>query len=64
VLESSWFGSWHAAGAKHVCMVLSFATGGMSVSVRRFLATCVTPMNLWPLISVGNLGAPSCLYVI
>jgi hypothetical protein len=24
---SSWFGSWYAAGAKSVCMVLCLATG-------------------------------------
>jgi hypothetical protein len=29
---SSWFGSWYAAGAKSVCMVLGLATGGMLVS--------------------------------
>jgi hypothetical protein len=29
---SSWFGSWNAAGAKPVCMVLGLATGGMLVS--------------------------------
>jgi hypothetical protein len=27
------------------------------------LATCVTPVNLCPLITVGNLGAWSCLDV-
>jgi hypothetical protein len=29
---SSWFGLWHAAVAKPVCMVLSLAIGGMPVS--------------------------------
>jgi hypothetical protein len=29
---SSWFGSWYAAGAKPVCMILGLATGGMYVS--------------------------------
>jgi hypothetical protein len=29
---SNWFGSWYAAGAKPVCMVLGLATGGMPVS--------------------------------
>jgi hypothetical protein len=29
---SSWFGSWYAAGAKPVCVVLGLATGGMPVS--------------------------------
>jgi hypothetical protein len=32
VTGSSWFGSWYAAGAKPVCMVLSLAMGGMVVS--------------------------------
>jgi hypothetical protein len=27
LLWSSWFGSWYAAGAKPVCMVLCLATG-------------------------------------
>jgi hypothetical protein len=30
--ESSWFGSWYAAGVKPVCMVLGLTTGGMHVS--------------------------------
>jgi hypothetical protein len=47
-----------------VCMVLGLATGGMLVSVGRFLATGVTPMSLWPLIIMGNLGASSCLDVV
>jgi hypothetical protein len=29
---SSWFGSWYAAGAKTVCMVLGLAIGGMPES--------------------------------
>jgi hypothetical protein len=29
---SSWFGSWYAIGAKPVCMLLDFVTGGMLVS--------------------------------
>jgi hypothetical protein len=29
---SSWFGSWNAAGAKPVCMVLCLATGEMPMS--------------------------------
>jgi hypothetical protein len=28
------------------------------------LATGVTPMSLWPLITMGNLGASSCLDVV
>jgi hypothetical protein len=31
--ESSYFGSWYAASAKPVCMVLSLATCGMPMSV-------------------------------
>jgi hypothetical protein len=34
--ESRWFGSWYAAGATPVCMVLGLATGGMSMSVVHF----------------------------
>jgi hypothetical protein len=62
--ESSWFGSCHAAGVKPMCMVLGLATGGMLVSIGQFLATGVTPMSLWPLIIMGNLGASSCLDVV
>jgi hypothetical protein len=61
--ESSWFASWHAAGAKSVWIVLGLATGGMCMSIGLFLTTCVTPVSLWPLITVGNLGASSCLDV-
>jgi hypothetical protein len=63
-LESSWFGSWHVGGAKPVCMVPGLATGGMPVSFGWFLAIGVTPVSLWPLITLGNLGASSCLDVI
>jgi hypothetical protein len=28
------------------------------------LATCVTPVSLWPLITMGSLGAWSCLHAI
>jgi hypothetical protein len=34
--ESSCFGSWYAAGAKLVCMVLGLATGGMPMSMVQF----------------------------
>jgi hypothetical protein len=34
------------------------------VSVGQFLATGVTPVSLWPLITMGNLGASSCLDVV
>jgi hypothetical protein len=33
---SSWFGSWYAAGAKPVCMVLGLATGLRPVSFGHF----------------------------
>jgi hypothetical protein len=29
---SSWFSSWYVVGAKHVCMVIGLAIGGMPVS--------------------------------
>jgi hypothetical protein len=54
----------HAAGVKPMCMVLGLATGGMPVSLGRFLATCVTSVSLWPMITVGNLGASSYLDVL
>jgi hypothetical protein len=62
--ESSWFGSLHAASAKPVCMVLDLAIVGMPASIGQFLAIGVTPVSLWPLITVGNLGASSCLDVV
>jgi hypothetical protein len=34
------------------------------VSVDRFVATGVTPVSLRPLITMGNLGAWSCLVVV
>jgi hypothetical protein len=37
---------------------------GIPVSICRFLATGVTPVSLWPLITMGNLGASSCLDVV
>jgi hypothetical protein len=40
------------------------ATGGIHVSVDHFVATGVTPVSLMPLITVGNLGAWSCLDII
>jgi hypothetical protein len=40
------------------------ATGGMPVSVDRFVATGVTPVSLRPLITVGNPGAWSCLDIV
>jgi hypothetical protein len=47
-----------------VCMVIGLATGGMPVSVGRFLDIGVTPVSLWPLITMGNVGASSCLDVV
>jgi hypothetical protein len=40
------------------------ATGGMPVSVDHFVATGVTHVSLRPLITVGNLGAWSCLDIV
>jgi hypothetical protein len=40
------------------------ATGGMPVSVDRFVATGVTSVSLRPLITMGNLGAWSCLVIV
>jgi hypothetical protein len=37
---SSWLGLWYATGAKPVCMVLSFATGGMPVGSVGFGYKC------------------------
>jgi hypothetical protein len=47
-----------------VCMVLGLATSGMPVTVVRFFATGVTPVSLWPLITMGNLGVWFCLDVV
>jgi hypothetical protein len=44
VTRSSWFGSWYAAGAKPVCMVLGLATCGMHVS-SIYLATGGMPVS-------------------
>jgi hypothetical protein len=40
------------------------ATGGMPVSIDHFVAAGVTPVSLRPLITVGNLGAWSCLDIV
>jgi hypothetical protein len=58
-LKSSCFGSWHAAGVKLVGMVLGLSIGEMPVRVGRFLVTGVTHVSLWPLVTMGNLGASS-----
>jgi hypothetical protein len=47
-----------------VCMVLGLAIGGMSGIIGRVLATGVTLVSFWPLISMGNLGVWSCLDVV
>jgi hypothetical protein len=40
------------------------ATGGMPVSIDHFVAIGVTPVSLRPLITVGNVGAWSCLDIV
>jgi hypothetical protein len=40
------------------------ATGGMTVSVDRFVTTGVSPVSLRPLIIEGNTGVWSCLVVV
>jgi hypothetical protein len=47
------FGLWHAAGANLVGLVLGLAIGGTPVSVGFVLATGVTLVCLWPLITVA-----------
>jgi hypothetical protein len=59
--ESSWFGSWYAAGAKPVAW---FGYRWDVCEHWSVLATGVTPMSLRPLITVGNLGAWSCLDIV
>jgi hypothetical protein len=56
-LESSCVGSWYAADVEHVCIIW-LQVGCLWALVG--LATGVTPVSLWPLIIVGNLGALSC----
>jgi hypothetical protein len=46
-----------------VGIVLGLAIGGMTMSSVS-LATCVTHVSLWPLVTLGNLGAMSCLLVV
>jgi hypothetical protein len=62
--EYSLFGLWHAPGTKLVGLVLGLAIGGTPVSVGFVLATGVTLVCLWPLITVGNLGMSLCLDVL
>jgi hypothetical protein len=40
------------------------ATGWMPMSIDHFVATGVTPVSLRPLITMGNLGAWSCLDIV
>jgi hypothetical protein len=58
---SSRSGSWYAAGVKHVCM---FYYRWDACERWSILATCVTPVTLRPLITVGNLGVWSCLDIV
>jgi hypothetical protein len=60
-LESCWFGSWYAVGATHVCMVLRYRWDACESGL--VLATGVTPVSFWPLVSRSNLGVWSCLDV-
>jgi hypothetical protein len=54
--RSRWFGSWYTAGGKPVGIVLGLAIGKMHVrSVG--LVPGVTPMSLWPSVTVGQ---PRC----
>jgi hypothetical protein len=48
----------------HVGMVLGLSTSGIHVSMGQFLATGVAPVRLWPLVTVSNLGALSCLVAV
>jgi hypothetical protein len=45
-------------------MSACLATGGMPVSVDRFVVTGVTPVSLRPLITMGNPGVWSCLDIV
>jgi hypothetical protein len=61
-LESSWFGSWYAVGAMHVCKVLGYMWDACERG--SILTICVTLVSLWPLVTGNNLGAWSCLDVV
>jgi hypothetical protein len=45
LLWSSWIGSWYAAGAKLVCMVLGFGYKGETYELCLVLATGVRPVS-------------------
>jgi hypothetical protein len=62
--ESSWFGSWYAAGAKPVCMIFGFGYKWDACERWSILVIGVTHVSLRPLITMGNLGAWSCLDVV
>jgi hypothetical protein len=62
--ESSHFGSCYAIGVKPECMVLGFGYRWDACEHWSVLATGVTPVSLWPLINMGNLGVLSCLNVV
>jgi hypothetical protein len=57
----SWFGLWYAAGAMPMCMVLGYMWDACERG--SVLATGVTLVSLWPLVTGSNLGAWSCLDV-
>jgi hypothetical protein len=61
--ESSRSGSWHAAGAKPMC-IFWFGYRWDACEHWSVLAIGVTPVSLRPLITVGNLGAWSCLDIV
>jgi hypothetical protein len=63
-LKFSYFGSRHATSVKPVGMVLDFGYRWGVCEHWLVLATCVTPMSLWTLITLGNLGASSYLDVV
>jgi hypothetical protein len=54
-------GLWYAAGVKAVCM---FGYRWDACERWSFVATSVTPVSLKPLITMGNLGAWSCLVIV
>jgi hypothetical protein len=47
-----------------VGIVLGFGYMGETCGRWSVLATRVRPMSLWPLVTVGNLGAVSCLDIV
>jgi hypothetical protein len=50
-----WFGLWYAAGVTPVSMVPDYRRDACERGL--VLATGVTPMSFWPLITGSNLGA-------